>query len=264
MVKVWNEGKPAMANAISADIPDIEENAEFLSLWVKERRSVFTYNGGSTAYTVKCKSAFYYCKDKVCWWDAELTTGAIGGPGGDDWYYLYLDNSGITSGTEITNSELLWSNTEPAWSDTYAGWYNGDDRCIFAAFTNDTPNNILEFFHEGDLVVFADIIADLTPATDIDDSWTNVTLTIPKFARVAEVSFLGQYDDGATICYWRTDGQTGATGHICGYVSANTQESLVTQNVITSTSQIIEVVQSASNANTMRAYTHGWYFPIGL
>jgi hypothetical protein len=61
-------------------------------------RAKFEYNGGTTAYTVKVNPAMYLCKDKYCWWDAVLTTGAIGTPAADTWYYLYLDYSEITSG----------------------------------------------------------------------------------------------------------------------------------------------------------------------
>lgn len=259
----WNEDIPALANTIGADVPDIKENLEFLALWAKGKRSIFTYNGGTTAYTVKCKSAYYYCKDKVCWWDAELTTDAIGTPGASDWYYLYLDNSEITSGTEITKDELIWSNTEPAWSTTYAGWYNGDDRCIFAALTNAVPDNILEFFHDGNFVLFADKISDLA-TEDIDTDWTDVTITMPKFAQKAQVKFLLVYQDGNAAGYWRTDGQTGTTGHVYGQVNAGTTYSWMSLTVITSTSQIIEIKHSASNADTTLIETDGWYFPIGL
>ena len=259
----WNEDIPALANTIGADVPDIKENLEFLALWAKERRSIFTYNGGTTAYTVKVKSGYYYCKDKVCWWDAELTTDAIGTPGASDWYYLYLDNSEITSGTEITKDELIWSNTEPAWNTTYAGWYNGDDRCIFAALTNAAPDNILEFFHDGDLVVFADRIEDLA-ATDIDDTWTDVTLTIPKFAKVAQVTLRLHYGDGATDSSWRTNGQTGTTGHSWGYVSSDDGKHYNTLIVIADSTQKIEVKNSNHTSGTTGLITIGWFFPIGL
>ena len=259
----WNEDIPALANTIGADVPDIKENLEFLALWAKERRSIFTYNGGTTAYTVKVKSGYYYCKDKVCWWDAELTTDAIGTPGASDWYYLYLDNSAITSGTEITKDELIWSNTEPAWNTTYAGWYNGDDRCIFAALTNAAPDNILEFFHDGNLIVFADLIIN-AEASDIDTDWTDVTLSAPKFATEILVTFFMQYEDGTAIGYWRTNGQTGTTGHLYGCVAEGSTLSYNESPVLTDGSQIIEIVHSASNDSRSSVYTDGWYFPIGL
>lgn len=261
MAQVWNEGKPAMDNAISADIPDMEENLQFLSHWVKGRRSIFTYNGGTTAYTIKCKPAFYYCKDKVCWWDAELTTGAISGPAKDDWYYLYLDNSGITSGTEITNSELLWSATEPAWSDTYAGWYNGDDRCIFAVMSNSTPNNILEFFHDGgDFVLMANTDSLTSGATWAN--WTDVTVVMPKFATKALITGQEDWVDGAAYAYWRTNGQTGSTGHVFSKTSTDAKLGINTFIVITDSSQKFEGYGAGSNTYTM--YAEGWYLPAGM
>ncbi|MBV6343601.1 hypothetical protein HWQ67_18700, partial [Candidatus Magnetobacterium casensis] len=81
-------------------------------------RPTFTYNGGSTAYTVKAKGAVYWCKDKLCHWDSELTTTAISTPVASTWYYLYLDYSAITEGTAVTATELIWSSTAPTYSNT--------------------------------------------------------------------------------------------------------------------------------------------------
>ena len=264
MAQVWNEGIPAAGNGIAADVADIEENLQFLSAWAKERRSIFTYNGGTTAYTIKCKSAFYHCKDKVCWWDAELTTDAIGTPVASDWYYLYLDNSGITSGTEITKDELIWSSTEPAWATAYAGWYNGDDRCIFAVRTNSTPNNILEFFHDGDFVLFADQIAVQT-STNLGTSFTDSTaLTMPIFSTKALVVFHMDYVNGQSTLYWRTNGQTGTTGHIACEVAAGVTIADNAVQVITDSGHKLEIKEGAATNNTADIYENGWYFPIGL
>lgn len=265
MTAKWNEGAPAVANQISADIPDINESLNFLALWAKERRSVFTYNGGTTAYTIKCKSAYYYCKDKVCWWDAELITGAIGTPVKDDWYYLYLDHSAITSGTEITNAELLWSSTEPAWNTTYAGWYNGDDRCIFAARTDSTPSNILEFFHDGDFVLPANQITDYGP-TDISTDWSDeCTFTVPVFVRKINVTFFYNYVDAIRTAYWRTEGQIGITGHVIGRVDGGMHEKhYFNTDVICSSNLKIDMKDSGAATNTLQVYTAAWYLPIGM
>jgi len=263
----WNEDIPALGNAISSDVPDIKENLEFLALWLKERRSTFTYNGGTTAYTIKCKPAYYYCKDKVCWWDAELTTGAISSPVKDDWYYLYLDHSGITSGTEITNSELLWSSTEPAWSDTYAGWYNGDDRCIFAVRTNSTPSNILEFFNSGDYVRYANYITDQAATNITDATWypvAGLALTMPVFSLLANVYIEGLYVSASSAIKVRTNGQTGSTGQGIGNLSSNNYSVQIVLPIITDSSQKIQVYKSGTSSNTVAVYTNGWYFPAGI
>jgi hypothetical protein len=240
----------------------IIENSRLGSL----NRSIFTYNGGATAYTIKCKAASYYVKDKYAHWVTELTTGAIGTPGASDWYYLYLDYSAITSGTAITNSELIWSNTEPAWSDTYMGWYNGDDRCIFAARTNAAPTNILEFYHDGNDILYADEITDFALA-NITTNWSDkVTLTVPSFVRRANVTFHYRYVDASNVvASWRTEGQTATTGHTIGSVSSGKDERIYTErNVICSSNLKIDIKDSATATNTMRVTTNGWFFPLGM
>jgi len=226
-------------------------------------RSRFTYNGGAAAYTIKCKGASYYVKDKYAHWFTELTTGAIGAPGADDWYYLYLDYSAITSGVAITATELIWSATEPTWNDAYRAWMNGDDRCIFAVLCNSTPDNILEFFHEGNACFFANYRADLA-STDIDTTWTDVTLTIPKFATQAICQFRMDYVDTTTSGVWRTNGQTGINGHTYGRVVAGSTLSLNTCLVHTDGSQIIEVKHVAAGQDKSQVDTEAWIFPIGL
>jgi hypothetical protein len=231
---------------------------------INQQRSIFTYNGGATAYTVKAKGAVYACKEKYCYWTSELTTNAIGSPVASTWYYLYLDYSAITSGTAITATELIWSSTAPSWSDSLRGWYNGDDRCIFAVRTNGTPNNILEFFHEGDYVLKADITTDYSAADPGTDFSAEVTLVIPSFARRAVCTFVGTYVDGVSTFFWRTEGQTGTTGHSVGAVYVDSQKSYNSTDVICSSNMKIDVKSNGDNADTISVNSEGWYFPIGM
>lgn len=236
------------------------------SLYDFMQRAIFTYNGGTTAYTVKAKTAKYFCKEKYCFWTSELTTNAIGTPAANTLYYLYLDYSAITSGTAITSSELIWSTTAPSWNTIYRTWMNGDDRCIFSALTNGTPNNILEFFHDGgNKVLWADQIAELGD-TDIDTTWIDVDIktSVPGFSTKAEMNFKIIYIDSTSAGYWRTNDQAGATGHVIGYASVNVTQAYNTMDVITDSAQIIEVKMSASNDNQMGVRTSGWYFPVGM
>ena len=71
-------------------------------------RSKFTYNGGSTTYTIKISPGVYYCKEKYCFWTTELTSLQIPSPAANTWYYFYLDYSSITSSTELTNTNFYW------------------------------------------------------------------------------------------------------------------------------------------------------------
>lgn len=231
------------------------------------QRSIFTYNGGAAAYTIKVKPGVYWCKDKLCQWITELTTDAISTPAADDWYYLYLNYSGITNGTTIIASKLIWSNTEPVWNDTYMGWYNGDDKCIFAALTNSGPTNILEFFHDGgDYVSKADCSIDRALA-DLNATWADVTLVIPSYAIKAQCSFYGSAAADADLAsgYWRTKGQSGTTGHYIYYIDADVAYyALNALEVLTDSSQKIEVKHSVIGSHQMSVMTNGWYFPIGI
>jgi len=262
----WNDAIPAVTNSIAADIPDIEENFQEL-LWSSLNRSQFTYNGGATAYTVKAKAALYSCKDKFCYWTTELTTAAIGAPAASTWYYLYLDYSGITSGTAITNSEFAWSDTAPTFDTTYRGWYNGDDRCIFAVLTDGTPSNIKEFFHYGNYFCFADEITSLAKG-DIDTTWTDATLNAPGFCTMVNVKILGDPLSDATAVglYWRTNGQTGTAGHLVLTLDADlfNGSMFTVVDVLTDSAQKIEVKMSGAGDHQAGVTTNGWYFPIGM
>lgn len=211
---------------------------------------------------------------QILYSDAQLTF--VIGPGGSNgdssaigtsqWMYIYLDDSAIvTAGTNVvTESEIVASTTAPTYSQTNHGWYNGDDRCIFAVYI-DGSGDIVEFFHDGGVAVFyADMVADLAH-TDIDTTWTDVTLTIPGFSTRADVSSEQVYTATDDTFYWRTNGQTGTTGHnVTGSAQAGQSGGTNTFPVITDSSQIIEVKCSASNASTVALWTENWYLPIGM
>ena len=261
----WNPDVPQVGNNVSADIPDIKENLNELMLGMINRPK-FTYNGGSSAATIKISGGYYCCKDKFCYWASELTSAqaASGTPTADTWYYFYLDYSAITSGTAITNSELIWSTTAPSWNHTYRGWYNGDDRCIFACLANSAGDNFLEFFHNGDYVQYAGYSADVSAGLP-SNNWTDGTITMPGFCVKADLSFNLVYSDVTCYVACRTNGQTDTTGHIVNSVnssSANTWGSII---AITDSSQKIEYkLSAASVATAVNIYTNGWYFSEGM
>ena len=227
---------------------------------IQDSRSQFTY---FDADQITCGAAQYMCKDKYCYWVSTITTVATGAAGGIDWWYLYLDYSAITSGTAITASELIWSTTEPSWNTAYRQWMNGDDRCIFAVET-DASNNILEFYHDGDLVVFANAVRVTNAAVGSSTNWIDSVQAIPKFSRRAEVIFYGYPGDVSPLVYWRTNGQTGTSGHFLFYPVAGGEPVVNTLTVITDAIGIIEYKFSIAGTVEMTIDTSGWYFPTGL
>lgn len=184
--------------------------------------------------------------------------------GNNEFHYIYIDDSAVVtlgSGT-LTASEFLNSTTAPTWNATKYGWYNGSDRCIFAIRT-DGSAQILEFFHCSNHCYYADRIADRVGA-DLDTTWIDVTLTIPGFTQLGIVVFTGEYIDGATDAYWRTNGQTGTSGHLMYEVSINNRSPRNTVTVHTDSTQIIEVKHGTSNGNKCTVDTDGWLFPTGM
>jgi hypothetical protein len=66
--------------------------------------------------------------------------------GTEQWNYIYLDDSAIvTAGNStITSSQLISSPTAPTLNTTKGGFYNGNDRCIYA-FKQNASDEILRF-----------------------------------------------------------------------------------------------------------------------
>jgi len=210
----------------------------------------------------------YLVKDKWAWWDGQLTEQiAAGSPDASDWYYIYLDHSAITSGTEITATEIINSTTEPSWSADYRGWYNGDDLCIFAVYS-DSGSEIDHFWHNGERVAVVHNHSDMA-LTDIDlGTWTDVTITLPVFTTQGNVAFLSA-NCGAgeqAVFYWAPD-TYGSAGAYVRAVHADVDGVYVKMNyqdVFTSSSQVIEVTATASNDCELSIVCNGWYFPRGM
>lgn len=184
-----------------------------------------------------------------------------------DWSYLYLDDSAIvTADTNlIAVGQLTDSVTEPTWNAAKHGWYNGEDRCIFAVLT-DGSSNILEFFHNGELVFFASKLTEIGE-TDYDTTWTDSpALRAPIFATRLNVIFQlnAATDANANEGWWRTNGAAG-NGIEIGYCRTGYSEvQNVECNIITDSSHKIELKFTAAGLHKMKLMSNGWYFPSGM
>ncbi len=204
--------------------------------------------------------------DQTVYWDSQLTI-QLSGASTYTWYYLYInENAVIISGTNVlTASEFLFSTTEPSKVESKHGWYNGNNRCIFAVLI-DGSNRIEEFFHNGNYVEYNQQITDLD-AVDIDDAWADVTLTIPNLDDImALVTFEseGTVSSGTIDIFYRKNGST-AVGNlvlIIGSAGGNFQTN--SRSVVADSSQIIEVKMGQASNATMSLHTDGWFLPVGM
>ncbi|MCK5604802.1 hypothetical protein KAR91_23130, partial [Candidatus Pacearchaeota archaeon] len=240
-VEVWSMDNLAIDDAITS----------LLGFGIRPK---FAFKDGNEIYV---DPGVYEINGKIVYWNSTLTLLLVGG-GASDFYYVYLDDSAIGNASKLlTASDFIYATTVPAWSDTKHGWYNGEDKCIFAVLT-DGANDILEFFHEGDYVFYADGIVVLA-ATDYDEA-TDVDCAgeMPIFATVATIRFVKTTADQNWS--WLTNGQTATAGHL---VITDTQTG-ETAEVLTDGAQIFEVKPAASDGSKIGATVEGWHFPIGM
>ncbi|MCP4262751.1 MAG: hypothetical protein GY774_35380 [Planctomycetes bacterium] len=232
-------------------------------------RAQFEYKDADEIYINPCVYRHEGTTTQAVYTNSQLTY-TFSSLENSDWSYLYIDDSDLVSDATnvLTAARLTESTTEPTYNASKQGWYSvsaANDRCIFAVLT-DGSGNIKEFFHDGNYVLFADEINNY--GADLDTSWVDVTLSLPKFSTSGEATFYATAGGAGAraIAYWRVNGQTGATGHRVGLSgnSAVTDEMVNTVRVMTDASQIIEVKHDASAENQLYVYTNGWYLPLSV
>lgn len=215
--------------------------------------------------------------EQMVYWDSQLTFqfGAGGSNASSsalaasDWFYLYIDDSAVVTlgAALLTDAEFVAVTTAPTWSNAKHGFYNGNDRCVGAFLTN-ASSQIIEFFHDGgELFHYADMVIIGSMS---NTSWTDLDLSsnVPAFSTKAQATFYvyGDTVGGEGDGYWRTNGQTGTTGHWVGVgraVSTYLYKSINTTQVITDSSQVIEWKVSDNDA-TIQCRLSGYYFPRGM
>ncbi len=251
-----------------------------------ESRTLFIDNDATTPFTYKLNSARYFfrgTKAEFIYWNSQLTTVAASAPGANVWVYLYINDTAIVARTGMTFNQitdvsapatLIWSITVPAYSQIKHGFYNGDDRCIFAAKADAANTGFVLGYHDGgDYFAFDAEIEDRALA-DLDTAAVDVILSMPNFREgKGQVSFQGFASTAAvkTNTLYRKKGGTGfhkvlvINEQITGTgVNANSPYSLNTVIVLSDSSQTIQVKNDASNPAQLAVFTNGWYFPKGL
>lgn len=216
--------------------------------------------------------------EQVVYWNSQLTftAGSVGSNGSSndldagafDIQYIYLDDSAIvTQASPLLDADcFLNSDTAPTWSVTKHGWYNGSDRCIFAV-TVDATDDLLLFYHAGgDYVQYDAPIEDQAATADIDDTLTDVALSIPSLGDNAQaiVEIVGVYAaavNGGDI-YWRKNGGT-ATKAI-GNITGNNTPSISIIRVTVDSTQKIEIALETAGNCTLAVHTEGFFLPRGM
>ena len=230
-----------------------------------EQRAKFEWKDADEIYINP--GAYFHAgtKNQIVYWNSQLILN-IGTPTGPDWYYVYLDDSAIvTAGINLlTATEFIFSTTEPTWSGTKHGWYNGNDRCVFAIYVAVTTNNIEEFYHDGGDLVVANPFDDYANAVPGNStSRDSVVLTIPSFCIKAYIIVRTEYISAEDYSYISPKTTTLQVQAGVGWVNVDSTRSFTISTVFTDASQTVDIWTSAGNAE-MFVRTSGWYFPSGM
>lgn len=207
---------------------------------------------------------------KMVFWNSNISYTTTSN-GAETWSYLYIDYSSIGDGYLLTSANFIDSQTAPTWNQTRKGWYNGDDRAIFA-FKCNGSSQIKEFDHDGgDLLMLRSDYSEGSYSGNNNATWSAITLNdAPPLASRVQCTF---YQHGTTTLgifqsYWRKYGTTGS--HFVAKTEDDEAEFVVSAvPVFTDSSQRIEVMMYDTNANagsnpTLYVYTTGWYIPRGM
>jgi hypothetical protein len=214
--------------------------------------------------------------NSVVYWDSEITfqLGSGGSNalsdnlGASAWHYIYIDESAVVglNTNLLTAACFLNDTTAPAWSESYHGWYNGNDRCIFAVLT-DGSNNVLNFYHDGEDFVhhnayFAEAVT-ATPSNVFTD--VNMASSVPAFSTRALVNVILTYVDTAISLMVRPNGSSSTAHKYAGEVAAGSTISVNEVIVYLDTGQIFEVAFAVPTVgNTVTVLSNGWYLPRGM
>jgi len=228
-------------------------------------RPTFSYSGS----TLTVSPGYYHmgAKGYNVSWDSDITVTTTS----TGWRYIYLDDSAITTKT-VSAGQIIESGTAPSYNSTYHGWYNGNDRCIFAVYA--TGGTITSFYHSGD--TFVQYLTDQAADTNNQSSGAYAVFC-PQIGTGVEI--FGEVTIALKSPTGSTSGSTFyaasyvGTGQLIGTVEAGDgtyDDEHVASNKRIATydsgsARYIYITKSGgATANNWNGYTNGWYLPMGM
>jgi len=179
------------------------------------------------------------------------------------WRYLYISDSAsaVDAPRELEASDFVASSTAPSWSAAKQGWYNGNDRCIFAYYV-DSSNEIWPFYHDGgDYVHYGTSFIDRS--TKDLNSKTAVTVSIPAFSQRGKFTVAATLNGGYDIRVSTGASAFDFTSVGIGVASTYTLYPLF-DHYVSSSRQLYLDLSETTGTNIVSLWTLGWYFPAGM
>ena len=247
-------------------------NINFTAGYGAVRRPKFRWKDADEIYIGAGAYHHSGTSEQYVYWDSELTfalesTGSNAFSddyGADGWHYIYIDDTAVIlqASTLLDEECFLNSTTAPTWSGTKHGWYNGNDRCIFAVY--ERGDAIAMFNHDGgDLVKTGPVTSYGIGTPGNLASLKNVTLRMPGFSTKGLVLNSSVYSSSTDYAWISPSGESATMANMIGYVAAGSTVSVVTSTVFTNSTQIVDIWTTEGDAS-MYIRTFGWSFPVGM
>lgn len=229
------------------------------------RSGVITYKDADEIYL---PANTIEVNEKTANWDSQLTK-QLTSLSSNTWYYIYLDESEINNGTDVTASEIIYSTTAPTKSGSLKGWYNGNDRYIGCILT-DGSSNIKSFSwnESSGYYQWGSKIVELnngdSPGTFTDLSLTASCPNLGEIEAVGRVIIASPSTSGnaSGYVYLRKNGGTDEIKvGITAYISSARVSTDSVVFAITDTTQKLEYMTGASGSQASW-YSYGFYLTI--
>jgi len=201
-------------------------------------------------------------------WSTPITYTFAGlGSFSNYWQYLYIWDGALTSDT-LSSSTLRNNIIPPTWNSTKSGWYNKEDRCIFAVYV-DGSSQIVKFFHLNDYIRW-DYRYEPYRASTVTASWQPLcTFRAPSFCTQVGAAFHAENVSQWSWIWYRPEGATTNTGipiaqhyHTNHRYQRSTDEKTRVQ--INSSTKRIDMKVTYGTGGGVRIMQTGWWLPDGM
>jgi len=189
----------------------------------------------------------------------DRTEVTVSGLAVDTWYYIYTNVSGSTTTLDETNFTV--SSGVPSVDYSNMGYYNGNDRCIGAVYT-DSSGDIIEFYSgPGNYVCWGQNFITNINNTDVNTIGSANTVYfyhVPSFSTMLNCLFAtGTYNSNSTLRY----GKDTNKNIMATYFHTSGRGKREERTIICNNDQTGKVWEDISTSNTYIVYVNGFYLP---
>lgn len=210
----------------------------------------------------------YEIDGHIAYWSSNLTKMLIA-TGSSQWHYLYIAGESVEYTREINEGDFVISTTTAAYNDGSRGWYNNNDRLIWAWLT-DTDDDAFSWWHDGGVIVTWGTQAD-NGDVDVDTAWKDIPLeSVPYFYEnptgvliTVSASTTASNEAGENPIWWTANSTRNPQGHL-GNLGHGMNSFPIIVDTRSADTVISEWKRDEDDTDTFRLRVDGWKLPGGM